>query len=520
MYICNIKTSQPFFLFFFLSFFPTFLSAVSHKMLNHMDKDRFTDMFEYEVETDFSVKGVPASWASSTDKPAHRFWGDEDHKIEVPFSGEHRGTSAISTISPDGELVAVAGGNLITVYHIESKECRSSFRATLDDCHGLVFAPSLPKEQGDGYQLVSESSEVGGAGGTLLFWDLDKSGRALDVVQPLPAREFAKQSLDAIIPGLSVNYGLSPESPLVEQIHNDYTKALEKLSSGLEVQHLNQLTGHLSSFAGKYFSADGKMLLYIDRNKTTQHGSRPPSELPHIIVYDVASHTQRYALGGHEDAIMWAAFSPDNKTIASASWDGTFRTWDVATGKCTHVIGPTGGQCWSGAWSPDSNHVLFGGMARREEGENGRVSSSTTVAVYSRETGDKVATFEHDRLKHWVRRLAWSSKGDIAIANGTEVWIWRPFENVIVSNFDLKIEERMLRRFAEVEGVWWTGGRLTVQLGDGTTELWDRDDNVKWRLQKPKGTRAPKSVRGVWWTEKYRTLIVLGGDRCLRFWEL
>ena len=42
---------------------------------------------------------------------------------------------------------------------------------------------------------------------------------------------------------------------------------------------------------------------------------------------------QKLALNGHEDWVYALALSPDGKTLASGSWDGQVRLWDLADGK-------------------------------------------------------------------------------------------------------------------------------------------------------------------------------------------
>ena len=64
----------------------------------------------------------------------------------------------------------------------------------------------------------------------------------------------------------------------------------------------------------------------IANGQTTQSGMRLPEELAHIVLVCMATQEEKCRLRAHKDTIMWAGWSLDDKTIATACWDESSQT--------------------------------------------------------------------------------------------------------------------------------------------------------------------------------------------------
>jgi RNA polymerase sigma factor (sigma-70 family) len=66
---------------------------------------------------------------------------------------------------------------------------------------------------------------------------------------------------------------------------------------------------------------------------------------------------------GRTGYVVQLAFSPDGKTLASATY-GPIRLWDAGTGDLTQTLKPKAGSVWALAFSPDNKLIAGYGMAR------------------------------------------------------------------------------------------------------------------------------------------------------------
>ena len=170
-------------------------------------------------------------------------------------------------------------------------------------------------------------------------------------------------------------------------------------------------------------------------------------------LHDVREH-QRFI--GHQGWVLSVSYSPDGKTLASGSSDGTVKLWNRETGEEIDTLSGHQGRVLSVSYSPDGKTLASGGL-------------DGTVKLWNRETGEEIGTLRGHQ--GWVRSVSYSPDGK-TLASGSDDGTVKLWNRETGEEIDT---------LSGHQGTVWSvsyspdGKTLASGSDDGTVKLWNRE---------------------------------------------
>ena len=423
----------------------------------------FIEDYEFSIDQEFEYKGVVASWAPSQD--GARLWDQEDAQIDLstndPVGTDDRHQSHVLALSPDDKFLAVAMSTKVRIYDTDSLALTAEMPSFEYNAENMSFRPRSP-------DLLAKEE------GSAYFLVVTTSG--------------------------------------ARRRDGKLYKILLDIHGRVGTLSMLLANGTLPYFGSRFWAHNGDRLVHLTHDRA-------------VVVLDIPTGEEVCRLEGHTDAIMWASWSLDSTTIATACWDHTFGIWDAMTGSRKHTIqneNDGGRQNWSGGFLGDLTHVLLSGTGPQ-------------VRVFDVETAEVVISLQSPaglRLDSWMRYFAIHPLQDlIVLQTGRSLIAWSPFESSEPEHPSVEVllsltpdPDRMVNSYGGIHTLYWAdrGNKFIAQGTDHTIFVWDLEKGWKWRFQRPKGRAldGPGGRDVLYLRTKEGEWVCSMAEHKIRFWRL
>lgn len=214
---------------------------------------------------------------------------------------------------------------------------------------------------------------------------------------------------------------------------------------------VRKLTGNRGNVNGIAFSADGSQL-FAASGENARFGE--------VKQWKVSDGSLVRTFEGHRDTIYSLAISPDEKILATGSYDQKIKLWDVASGKELKTLSGHNGAVFGLAFRPDGKILAS-------------ASGDRTVKLWDVAKGERLDTLTQS-LKD-VYTVAFSADGKKLFAGGVDnrIRVWE-ISATAAEGSNPALESRFAHEGAILRLAFSRDGRLLLSSADDrTVKLWD-----------------------------------------------
>ncbi len=236
------------------------------------------------------------------------------------------------------------------------------------------------------------------------------------------------------------------------------------------------LKGHTGWVGGVAFSPDGKTIATASADHT-------------VKFWDAATGKLQTTLDAHSDIVAAVTYSKNGTHIATASFDGTAKVWTNANRELVHTFKGARGALLTVSFNPNGRALAAGGI-------------DGNVRVWELDGKAKAEGRIQRTHKSWVNALTYRPDGEgvASVSSDNEVW-YNPSIGKLIT---------VRPQIGEVRSVAFTPDSKLLATGTryGVTKVWDNNGDEVASL---KGKHTG-DVWGVAFSHDGRTLAVGDGD--------
>ena len=312
-------------------------------------------------------------------------------------------------------------------------------------------------------------------------WHRWRVGDLLTAAETTSAGESAVNNVFEAITATGLSYSTLVQFPE----HPSFPSVEESLLKVIQADQ-PQVLFYPSAVNEVRYSPDGKTLASGSDDGT-------------VKLWDVVTGKELETLNGHPAEVGSVSFSPDGKTLASASSDKTVRIWEVINIKETPISQPLRGhedQVWAVAFSPDDKQIVSGGPDK-------------TLRLWDGNTGKAIGTLQgHTNA---VRALAYSPDGKYIVSGNYDntLRLWDTQTGKAIRTLPGHKNLVMSVAFSP------DGKRIVSGSVDETLRLWDTETGKAIRTL-PGHT---KGVMSVAFSPDGKSIVSGSDDKTLRLWD-